>query len=434
MRRVLGNLAYLLRGRGIAALITLAATALMARALGPVEFGLVVLIHTYVVLMRGLFNVKQFLGLIRYGVPMLDAGDLPSLRRLTTLCWKIDRIACVVATVFAVGLAPLIGPHLDMQADHVLMMSLYGLVLLATGNRTAIGILRLYDRYDILGTKEIVGPAIRLLGMVFAWWFDSPMGVYVAIFAIGYLMEELYLLRQGRREYRRHVGMTVKGEKATKATMSEFPGLKQFLWVTYWQSNVDLVPQHGSILLAGFMLGSAEAGLLRLARQFSTLLSKPAGMIRQVVFPDLTRSWNQGSDDFKIIVYRTALFASAVGLTFVAVGHFFGAVLLDLFAGPEFTPAAAVLTLLLLASTFDLAAASIRQAAYAIGYAGHVLRMYAISALIYIAAFVVLTQRFGLEGAGIAACIAAALPALAMLILIQRPTRRMPAQNQDPEP
>jgi O-antigen/teichoic acid export membrane protein len=295
MRRVLGNLGYLLRGRGIAAVMLLVATALMARALGPVEFGMVVLIHTYVVLVRGLLNVKQFLAVVRYGMPALDADDLGTLRRLIAVCGRVDRFTCVTATVAAFSLAPLIGPSMGMDQDHVNMLMVYSLMLLTTGNRTAIGILRLFDRFDVLGWKETIGPAIRLCGVVVAWWLELPLPVYVAIFAVAFATEEIYLGWCGRREYRRKIGPPPAAENPRDASMSEFSGLRHFLWITYWQSNVDLIPKHGSIMLAGFLLGPAEAGLLRLARQFSSVLSKPAGLIRQVVFPDLTRSWNQGS-------------------------------------------------------------------------------------------------------------------------------------------
>ena len=47
----------------------------MARALGPTEFGMLVLMQTYVLLIRGLLNFKQFQAIIRYGVPAHDAGD-----------------------------------------------------------------------------------------------------------------------------------------------------------------------------------------------------------------------------------------------------------------------------------------------------------------------------------------------------------------------
>ena len=420
MRRVLGNLGYLLRGRGIAAVMLLVATALMARALGPAEFGMVVLIHTYVVLVRGLLNVKQFLAIVRYGMPALDADDSPTLRRLVAVCWRVDRFTCIIATVIAFALAPLIGPSLGMDQDHVNMLMVYSLMLLTTGNRTAIGILRLFDRFDVLGMKETIGPAIRLCGVVVAWWLELPLPVYVAIFAVAFATEEIYLGWCGRREYRRKIGPPPEAESTRDASMSEFSGLRHFLWITYWQSNVDLIPKHGSIMLAGFLLGPAEAGLLRLARQFSTLLSKPAGLIRQVVFPDLTRSWNQGSTDFKVIVYRTALLAGGLGLFFVLAGHFFGGYLLRTLVGQEFVAAAPVLTLLLLASTFDLTASSLRSAAYAIGHAGKVLRLYALSAVIYVTLFIVFTLEFGLIGSGLAACAAAALPPLAMALLIRK--------------
>jgi O-antigen/teichoic acid export membrane protein len=422
MRRLLGNFGYLLRGRGIAAVMLLAATALMARALGPAEFGIVVLIHTYAVLVRGLLNVKQFLAIVRWGVPALDANEFPTLRRLVSICWRLDWLSCISATVVALAVAPLLGPAMGLNPDQVIMLTAYGLVLLATGNRTAIGILRLYDRFDILGWKETIGPAIRLVGVLIAWWLESPMVVYVGIFAFAFAVEELYLGWFGRREYHRQVGLLPTQEPPSKARMKEFSGLRHFLWITYWQSNVDLIPKHGSILLAGFLLGPAEAGLLRLARQFSTLLSKPAGLIRQVIFPDLTRSWNQGNTDFKLIVQRTAMLAGGLGLFFVLAGHFFGEYLLGTLIGEEFIGAAPVLTLLLLASTFDLTAASLRSAAYAIGHAGKVLRWYALSAVVYVGLFILCTLEFGLIGSGVAACTAAALPVVAMAMLLRKKT------------
>ncbi|GAG87246.1 unnamed protein product [marine sediment metagenome] len=176
-------------------------------------------------------------------------------------------------------------------------------------------------------------------------------------------------------------------------------------------------------MLAGSLLGPTDAGLLRLARQFSTLLSQPAGMIRQVVFPDLTRSWTQGSSDFKLVVYRTALLAGGLGLFFVMAGYFFGEILLGALIGNEFVAAAPVLTLLLLASTFDLTASSLRSAAYAIGHAGKVLRLYVVSAVIYVTLFIVLTLQVGLIGAGLAACAAALLRPLTMAVIIGKSMR-----------
>jgi len=423
MRRVLGNFGFLVRGRGIAAVMALGATTLMARVLGPTEFGVVVLIQAYALLMRGLLNFRAFEAVIRYGVPAHDADDKRTLRRLIKVCRRVDRRASLAATALALIVAPLIGPSMGLDRDHVILLTAYSFVLLTTGNSTAGGILRLFDQFDSIGRQMTIGPTIRFFGVVMAWWFDSPLPVFVAILAFAYATENLYASWRGRHEYRIRIGRPPEGESVGDARMAEFSGLRPFMWVTYWQSNMDLVPKHLATVLAGFLLGPVEAGLLRLAREFSSMLSKPAVLIRHVVFLDLTRSWHQGSDAFNLIAYRTALLGGGFGLLFVTASFFFGDKLLGALVGKEFIAASPLLTLMLLAATFDLTASSLRSAAYAIGYAGKVLRMYALSMGVYIVLFVALTSWVGLIGAGAAACVAAALPPLAMAALIHRSRR-----------
>ncbi|NOQ88654.1 MAG: hypothetical protein GQ550_06990, partial [Gammaproteobacteria bacterium] len=57
---------------------------------------------------------------------------------------------------------------MDMDQEHVTLLTLYTLVILSTGNNTAIGILRLYDKFDVLGRQMTIGPAISFFGVVFA--------------------------------------------------------------------------------------------------------------------------------------------------------------------------------------------------------------------------------------------------------------------------
>ncbi|CAA0100050.1 Inner membrane protein YghQ [Halioglobus japonicus] len=422
MRRVLGNFGLLLRGRGVAAVMSFGATALMARSLGPAEFGMVVLIEAYALLARGLFSFKQFHAIVRYGVPLHDAHDTQALQRLISICRRMDLYACIASTAIAFLLAPFVGSLMGVEPNHIVLLTAYSLVLLATGNNTDIGLLRLFDKFDVLGRQMTIGPGITFVGVTVAWWLDSPMFVFVAVLAFAYITENVYLSWRGRREYHQRFDTPLKGAMVKLSGMDEFPGLRHFFWVTYWQSNVDLVPKRITLMLVGSLLGATEAGLYRLARQVSSLLSKPATLIQQVIFPDLTRSWHQGSDDFKLIAYRTVLLGAGVGLALVLVGFFFGDLILATLFGNAFVGAANLLVLLLLAGTFDLAGAPLRSAAYAIGLAGKVLRLHIVSAVIYLGLFVALTSQIGLMGAGWATCISVVLPTIALAILIRRST------------
>lgn len=424
MRRVLGNFGLLVRGRGVAAVMSFGATTLMARSLGPTGFGLVMVFQAYVLLVRGLLNFRPFEAVVRYGVPLHDAGETAHLRRLVAIGRRVDRRASWVAVAVALLAAPLAGPMLRLDQNEILMMMGYSLVLLVTGNGTANGLLRLFDQFDTLGRQMAIGPTIRFFGVLLGWWLGAPLLLFVAIWAGAYAVENLYLSWRGWREYEQRIGPPSADEPTGKARMREFPGLKKFLWVTYWQSNMDLVPKHLATLLAGWLLGTAEAGLLRLARELSSLLAKPAVLIRQVVFLDLTRSWHQGSAAFNVIAYRTALLGGLFGLVFVAAASLGGDWLLTRLFGANFNTAAPVLTLMLLAATFELTGSPLRSAAYAIGRASTVLRLYATSSAIYLVLFVALTHWLGLIGAGLAACLSATLPLAGMAWLIRNSPRQ----------
>ena len=415
MHRVLGNFWILIRGRGAAAIMAFGATALMARALGPVEFGLVILMHTFVLLIRALLDFGSMDAIVRYGVPAHDASDHYALGKLIKVCRRIDYQASITSAILALLVAPFAGPVMGLDAQHVMLLMAYSLVLLTTSTGTATGILRLYDHFDILGRQMTIAPTIRFIGAATAWSIGAPIQVFVGIWASAYAIENFYMIWQANQKYKAEIKIALKGLSIKDASLGDFSGLRHFLWVTYWQSNLDILPKHITTLLVGYLLGPAEAGLIRLAREIASMLAMPALLIRQVVFIDLTRSWHQASDAFDIVAYRTAFLGGTLGLFFVLISYFFGEYLLGGLLGTEFVAAKGVLTLMLLAATFDLAASPLLSAIYAMGQALKALRIHMLSTAIYLVLFVVLTLHLGLIGAGIAACCSSVIMLSGML-------------------
>jgi O-antigen/teichoic acid export membrane protein len=425
MHRVLGNFWILIRGRGAAAIMAFGATALMARALGPVEFGLVVLIHTYAMLIRALLDFGTADAIVRFGVPAHDASDNHTLGKLLKVCRRIDKQASITAALLAWLAAPFVGPAIGMDSQHVLMLMAYSTVLLTPGAGSAAGLLRLNDRFDIGGRQMTIAPSIRFIGVLIAWSLKAPIEIFVAIWGAAYVAETVYLLWQAKHKYRVQIKQALAGVSLKDASLKDFDGLRHFIWVTYWQSNIDLLPKHLTTLLVGHLLGPAEAGLLRLAKEIASALSRPALLIRQVVFTDLTRAWNEGSASFDVVAYRTAILGGALGMVFVALSYFFGAYLLGGLLGAEYIAAKDVLTWMLLAATLDLATSPLLSGLYAMGHAMKTLRITLVSTAIYLLMFVFLTRELGLIGAGLAATAGATFTLIGMIMLMRskkRPT------------
>ena len=138
------------------------------------------------------------------------------------------------------------------------------------------------------------------------------------------------------------------------------------------------------------------------------MLTQPAVALREVLFPDLTRSFHAEDGGIHSVPFKTAIIAGIAGLAIVVVSLIFGQSLLGII-GEEYVSAAALLSLLLLAASFDLASAPLRAAAYAMGRAGTVLNIHIGGIVTYLSMFFLLTPLTGLTGPGLAAVLASLL-------------------------
>jgi len=419
LKRVLKNFARVLRGRGIAAVFSVGATALMANALSATDFGLVILVHTYIMVVRGALNFRTFEAIVRFGIPLNDSGDNAGLRSLLRSTMMIDLAAAMLATIIGMAAAPLAGHFLQWDSDMVVWAATYCLVILSTANGTPNGILRVYDRFDALSVQFTVGPALRFIMVAAAWALDAPMPVFIIAWGSAFATGHIYMFVRGLIELRARMKTGLWNGFHWGEARERKSDFWKFIGVVYWQTNIDLLPKHVSVLLAGSLLGPASAGLFRLAREFSTVLTQPAVMLREVLFPDLTRSFHAEDGGIRSVPFKTALIAGAVGLIFVLLSVFFGDSLLGI-VGEEYVPAATLLSLLLLAASFDLASASLRAAAYAMGKAGSILRIHIVSIITYVSLFFLLTPFTGLTGPGLAAILASLLALALTTRLIAR--------------
>ena len=408
LKRVLKNFGVVLRGRGIAAVFSVSAMGLMANALSATDFGLVVLLHTYIMVVRGALDFRTFDAIVRFGIPLNDSGDRAGLRSLLRSTMVIDLSSTLLATMLAVAAVPLAGHFLHWDSQMMSWAAVYSLVILATANGTPNGILRIYDRFDALSVQFTVGPALRFTMVAAAWALDAPKPVFIIAWGSAFAAGHVYMFVRGLIELRAHMNTGLWSDFSWSEVRERGGEFWKFIGVVYWQTNIDLLPKHVSVLLAGSLLGPASAGLFRLAREFSTVLTQPALMLREVLFPDLTRSFHADDGHFHSVPFKTALVAGCIGLLFVLVSVFFGGDLLGI-VGEEYVAASTLLSLLLLAASFDLASASLRAAAYAMGRAGSILRIHIVSIITYIAMFFLLTPLTGLTGPGLAAILASLL-------------------------
>ena len=416
-RRVFANFRLLFSGRVVAALLNLGAMATLARALELAEFGTVVLVHVYALTVRGLVNVKPSLTIVRWGVPLLEGGEAEQLRRLLELTRRIDRCIALGSTTLAAALAPVAGMLLEWGASTVGYCALYSGALLFSGIGSARGYLQASNRFDLLAQQMAVGPGIRFAGALAASFASPRIETFLAIWGCSLATEYLFLIWQGGRKVR-HSGLRISWFGG--GSFAAFPGLPHFLSVTYVQALLELVPNRLATLMVGATLGAESAGLFKAARDCSTLLTRPAVLLSQAAFPDLTRLWHEDHRKFRRLIVRVCLIAGSIGLGLTAVAMLVGGWLLDTLFGPEFSAAAVLLVWLIFGAAFDLGGAALTPAGYAMDRAGRIMAGRILGTLVFLSGYFTMQGQFGLDGVGVAVAAGSIITWLALVAIVNR--------------
>ena len=425
-RRVFVNFRLLFSGRLVAVLLNLGAMATLARALELAEFGTVVLVHVYVLTVRGLVNVKPSLTIVRWGLPLLEGGESERLLRLLELTRRIDRCIALASSVLAAALAPVAGMLLGWDASTVGYCALYSGALLFSGIGSARGWLQLINRFDLLAQQMAVGPAIRFAGALAASIAAARIEIFLAIWGGSLAIEYLFLIWQGHRKVR-EAGLRISWFGG--GSFAAFPGLPHFLSVTYVQAILELFPNRLATLMVGASLGAESAGLFKAARDCATVLSRPAVLLSQAVFPDLTRLWHDDYRKFRRLIVRVCLIAGGIGLALTSLSILFGGWLLGTLFGPEFPAAAVLLVWLVFGAAFDLGGAALTPAGYAMDRAGRIMAGRILGTLMFILGYFSLQESFGLDGVGMAVAAGSIAAWLALVAIVSR----IPPISIDPD-
>lgn len=416
-KRIFANFRLLALGRVAASLLNLGAITVMARALSLNEFGTVVLVFIYLLTIRALGNLKPFLAIVRWGVPALDNGDRETVVRLLVLAKRLDWCAAITAAVLGFALAPAIGAVLGWNDRITGYAMAFSPVLLASGTGTATGFLQLVNRFDAIAVRNAVGPALRFIGALSGWYLEAPIDAFIAIWCLSLGAESVYLNWRGRHECR------VLGYKFSvfdQSSLSLFPGLVRFLRLAYVQTVLDLFPHRFANIAVGAILGAESAGLYRAASECYTVVARPGVLLRQIVFPDLTRLWTNDASTFRFVVLRMGIVAGAIGACFVVLSVFLGGWLMSALFGDDFYAAGGLLTWLLLSAAFELAGSALVPAGYAMNRTGGMLISQLAGTLLLIVSFYPLMAMAGLTGAGIAVGVGAIVAWIAMTYTVAR--------------
>jgi len=419
LKRVVANAGVLLGGRTVNAILGLAYLAVAGRSLGAANMGVLVLITAFAQFLGDVVKFQSWQTVIQYGARPLADGDRPGFQRMLRFTLFLDAASTLLGLVIGIVGSFAFADRLGWSAQMAPVAALYMFSIVFVISAMPTGLLRLFDRFDVLAQQTALVGFVRLLGSGVAWAMGGGVPAFLAAWAAGSIAGWLYLVTMGVLELRRRD--LLAGFSWTGPLTQGLPGAWRFAWNTNLSATLDVAFTHVATLVVGALVGPAQAAFWRVGRQVADAIAKPAKLLTPALYPELARlRAGERHDAMWRLAGQVGLLAGGVGLLLLAVAAVAGGPLLTLVMGKGFAPAAGVMTWQVGAAVIGILALPLEPMLVSLGKPGRVVWARLAVGAAFLVALPFLVRAFGLTGAGAGLVGAAAALALGLLWFILR--------------
>ncbi len=399
-RVVLKNAGKLGSTKLIGALIGLLALVSTGRTLRPHDFGVLTLIASYIETIAAIGQFQSWQIVLHYSAIPWQKGERTTVQNSINLAVGLDICAGLLSMVLGALAFLLFGKMLDVHDQHTALVLLYCTLIPGLGSTTPYGILRLFDRIDLVSRQQLITPAVRALGCLLAWLSGTKLTGFVIAWYCATLAGQLYLWGTALLELKRHDLLTNLKPSIIKASRQMPKGLWGFVWTASITTLLETVWEPISKLLVGRIVSTSAAGLYSLAMEFLDAVQRPAKLLEKSYYPEVVLMDPRTPAPWKLAL-RTSALSAIMGLVAMLVVYLGGKPVISIF-GHRFGDAATLMMWMSPSLVFFTAGLPMEGVLYTAGRSHYIMLAQLCAVTCYIPMLIYLGNHYGLNGAGLA--------------------------------
>jgi O-antigen/teichoic acid export membrane protein len=401
-RRLFVNSGKLLSARTIAAVIGLAVTVLTARALGPEKYGILALVVVYVSTISTLVTFNAWQAIIKYGAEAQQAKDLIGLQQLIRFGFALDVSSGIIGTILAIALSELVINLLSWEQSIQGLLIVYSPLILFTLGGTPTGVLRLFDRFDLLSYAAVIAALIKLAGVFWCLLTGQDLFGFILVYLLTGITAQLYLIAVALWVIKMN-GLSSFFFAPLRGFRRRFPGIIDYVWTTNFQSSVRMVSRQVDEFIIAAFTTPTDLGLYKIAKQFSQVLVMATDPLYQSIYPELSRLWAANNIlRFRSLIKRSTFLVANVALIGWLIFVVFGQQIILITVGAIYYDSYWLTVWYMLAVVIAIITYSFQPAMLAIGLPRESFKIQVIATIVYLLTLIPLVGWwFGVVGAAI---------------------------------
>jgi O-antigen/teichoic acid export membrane protein len=420
-RSLLKNSSYLGLSKIVAAVCGIATLAMAGRGLGVLLFGTLILITSYIKAVNGIAKFQSWQLIVRYGGHGVAHGDPEHFKIATGFAFALDMVSGVGGMIIGAALLPFISRWVGINPQYLWLAMLYCTVIPIMGSATPDGVLRVFDRFDLISWSSTLMPISRAILATAAFVGGATFPVYVAIWFATDVIGNLYPWLLSWRELKRHGLHTSIRPTLTPTAL---PGVWRFAIDVNLASSVQAVWGPIGRLVVGGLLGPAGAALFRVASVLADAAAKPADLLGKAFYPEVMRMDLTSKRPWKLMLRGSALVSAvaALAILLLLIG---GKPLMILLFGKAFAGAYEPLVILMAIPFIGVLSFPLSPMLYALGRSDGPLKAKLLGSAIFFIAIAPLSWLWGVVGAAIALVLANVANTSALMVQLRAEHRRV---------
>lgn len=399
-RTIIRNTAYLGSGNVASALLGLLALSCAGKGMSPEMFGIMIVIQSYTKAISDFIKFQTWQFVVQFGTPALESKNFQRFRDVVSFSFGLDIASGAIAVLGGMLLLPLLSHTLGLDAQSFKLALLYCTLIPSMTSSTPTGILRAFDRFDLIAIQQATKPLLIAIGSVIAYLGGFGFAGFVITWYVSNLFGGSLFWWFAARELCQnniHGALRPSLRKAVQGIEDAW----NFVWTTNISHSIWAARNSCSTVLVGIILGPAAAGLFKIAMTFFDATGAPAKLLEKSFYPEIMRLDPRSKRPWQLGL-RSAALAGGIGILVALVVVLVGKPLISVVFGYKYLEAYSLLEVMLGAIVVSMVGFPQESLLFMAGKQRAYLVAQTVASASYIVLLIILSHTFGVIGSAFA--------------------------------